>query len=261
MDLEEKVISLLPSHNEEMCENKLSVKKIQIEGNNVESGTLHTATLTPSEGSINDKELVLITDEHIYEPQTAFNSEKKQDPQVGLVISDESIKLEPPNDKLTVIQGTDQPDAPSCVVTCQALSREEAVVEIHPLSVDPEENSVTPGIELITNVKPSDIVNSDLHSLQADSFAPSGFPGARPHKGILKRNPRGCRGLCTCLSCASFRLHSERSFEFSRNQMQDAEEVAEELMKELSYLRKLLKESVVGASDHAFVHVNQVNIA
>ncbi|KAL8128652.1 hypothetical protein V2J09_017807 [Rumex salicifolius] len=60
-------------------------------------------------------------------------------------------------------------------------------------------------------------------------------------KGILKRNPRGCRGLCTCLSCASFRLHAERAFEFSRNQLQDTEEIVMELMKELSQVRTVLE--------------------
>ena len=62
-------------------------------------------------------------------------------------------------------------------------------------------------------------------------------------KGILKRNPRGCRGVCTCLNCASFRLHAERAFEFSKNQLLDAEEVAHNLMKELSHLRNMLESS------------------
>lgn len=59
--------------------------------------------------------------------------------------------------------------------------------------------------------------------------------------GILKRNPRGCRGLCPCLNCASFRLNAERAFEFSRNQMKDAEELALDLMKEMSHLQSLLQ--------------------
>ncbi|KAK7319001.1 hypothetical protein RJT34_03710 [Clitoria ternatea] len=68
-------------------------------------------------------------------------------------------------------------------------------------------------------------------------------PAIGLEKGILKRNPRGCRGLCTCLNCASFRLHAERAFEFSRNQFLDAEEVAQDLMKELSHLRNMLERS------------------
>ncbi|XP_027922246.1 uncharacterized protein LOC114179935 isoform X2 [Vigna unguiculata] len=70
-----------------------------------------------------------------------------------------------------------------------------------------------------------------------------GGPAVGFRKGILKRNPRGCRGLCTCLNCVSFRLHAERAFEFSKNQLLDAEEVAHDLMKELSLLRNMLEKS------------------
>ncbi|KAI7751948.1 hypothetical protein M8C21_008270, partial [Ambrosia artemisiifolia] len=62
-----------------------------------------------------------------------------------------------------------------------------------------------------------------------------------PKNGILKRTPRGCRGICNCLNCTSFRLHAERSFEFSKNQMHDAEEVALELINDLTCLRNLLE--------------------
>ncbi|XP_030507429.2 uncharacterized protein LOC115722370 [Cannabis sativa] len=72
-------------------------------------------------------------------------------------------------------------------------------------------------------------------------------------KGILKRNPRGCRGLCTCLNCASFRLHAERAFEFSKNQMEDTQEVVLDLVKELSNLRKVLEESANIADDDQIV--------
>jgi len=41
-------------------------------------------------------------------------------------------------------------------------------------------------------------------------------PAISSRKGILRKNPRGCRGLCTCLNCVSFRLHAERAFKFSR---------------------------------------------
>ncbi|PIA35963.1 hypothetical protein AQUCO_03400097v1 [Aquilegia coerulea] len=75
--------------------------------------------------------------------------------------------------------------------------------------------------------------------------APSEKLLSAPTRGILKRYPLGCRGICTCLSCASFRLHAERAFEFSRNQMQDTEVVAMDLMKELSNIRVLLEKSIV----------------
>lgn len=78
-------------------------------------------------------------------------------------------------------------------------------------------------------------------------------------KGILRRNPRGCRGLCTCLRCVSFRLHAERTFEFSSNQLQDAEEVAQDLMKELSHLRNLLERSTDSVSNSPAFDGSQVS--
>ncbi|KZV34883.1 hypothetical protein F511_00785 [Dorcoceras hygrometricum] len=82
-------------------------------------------------------------------------------------------------------------------------------------------------------------------------------------KGILKKNPRGCRGPCNCLNCASFHLHAERAFEFSKNQMHDAEEVALELMKELAKLRHLLKNSITkeNGSDNVSLNLIQVKQA
>lgn len=83
-------------------------------------------------------------------------------------------------------------------------------------------------------------------------------PATELGKGILKSTPRGCRGPCHCLQCSSFRLHAERAFEFSRNQMQDAEEMALHLVKELSYIRNMLEKSARNADGHAIVSINQV---
>lgn len=80
-------------------------------------------------------------------------------------------------------------------------------------------------------------------------------------KGILKKNPRGCRGICNCLNCASFRLNAEKAFDFSRNQLLDAQELAQDLMKELSDLRSMLEKSVNGANSIATIPVNQVQEA
>lgn len=247
--------SVLAYDNEQMCKNKLSVDASQIGANNV-------ATLTHSDGSVNDKEPDLISYEPISEPRTAFNSQTKQELQNEKVISDESQNLEPLRDNLAMIQVMDQPETPPCIVNHKTLSKDEAIEEFcHQLSVDSGEDQVTPELELITNMRSPETVNLEQNLLRVDSFYPLGFPDARLSKGILKRNPRGCRGLCTCLNCASFRLHAERAFEFSRNQMQDAEEVAAELMKELSYLRNMLKESTLEANGHAFVCINKVNMA
>ncbi|XP_023006513.1 uncharacterized protein LOC111499219 [Cucurbita maxima] len=81
-------------------------------------------------------------------------------------------------------------------------------------------------------------------------------------KGILKRNRRGCRGICNCLNCSSFRLHAERAFEFSRNQLQDAEEVASDLMKELLLLRGVLEKYADSTKEgDAGYHSNKVKEA
>ncbi|XP_073150482.1 uncharacterized protein [Henckelia pumila] len=84
---------------------------------------------------------------------------------------------------------------------------------------------------------------------------------AGPPKGIIKKNPRGCRGPCNCLNCASFHLHAERAFEFSKNQMHDAEEVALELMNELARLRHLLKKSITNENGSEIVPLNLVKQA
>ncbi|KAL1323347.1 uncharacterized protein LOC107629413 isoform X2 [Arachis ipaensis] len=80
-------------------------------------------------------------------------------------------------------------------------------------------------------------------------------------RGILKRSPRGCRGLCSCLNCASFHLHAERAFEFSRNQFLDAEEVAHDLIKELSHLRKILERSTESVNGNPILDRSQVKEA
>lgn len=85
---------------------------------------------------------------------------------------------------------------------------------------------------------------SDFVPVYPEPISPHRIPFVSPTKGILKKNPKGCRGLCTCLKCSSFRLHAEKAFEFSRSQLLDSEEIALELINELSVLRNLLKKSV-----------------
>ncbi|KAK8548394.1 hypothetical protein V6N13_054798 [Hibiscus sabdariffa] len=94
-----------------------------------------------------------------------------------------------------------------------------------------------------------------------EASTPIGFPIVGLKKGILKRNPPGCRGICSCLNCSSFRLHAERTFEFSRNQMQHAEEVALDLIKEVSFLRNVLEKSASGAKDQSSISINEVKDA
>ncbi|KAL4271269.1 hypothetical protein GQ457_13G030080 [Hibiscus cannabinus] len=94
-----------------------------------------------------------------------------------------------------------------------------------------------------------------------EASTPIGLPIVGLKKGILKRNPPGCRGICSCLNCSSFRLHAERTFEFSRNQMQHAEEVALDLIKEVSFLRNVLEKSASGAKDQSSISINEVKDA
>ncbi|KAJ1283041.1 hypothetical protein BS78_03G097500 [Paspalum vaginatum] len=62
-----------------------------------------------------------------------------------------------------------------------------------------------------------------------------------PKKGILKRHTRGCKGVCMCLDCSTFRLHADRAFEFSRKQMQEADDIISSLLKEVANLRSLVE--------------------
>ncbi|KAK9138505.1 hypothetical protein Sjap_009099 [Stephania japonica] len=115
--------------------------------------------------------------------------------------------------------------------------------------------------EITPDVKPSSAfcVDKDSAHMEVDVTVESLLSSVT--RGILKRHPRGCRGICNCINCASFRLHAERAFEFSRNQLQDAEEVVVELTRELSGLRSLLEKSVNGNESHALSVVSEISEA
>lgn len=118
---------------------------------------------------------------------------------------------------------------------CSALQAGFTKDEIKPISVSVVQDAV--------QIRGCDSLGDPVHGVR---------------KGILKRNPRGCRGLCNCLNCATFRLQAERAFEFSKNQMQDAEEVAFELMKELADIRNLLENSGADANNQVVLRGDQV---
>ncbi|VVA98541.1 unnamed protein product [Arabis nemorensis] len=91
--------------------------------------------------------------------------------------------------------------------------------------------------------------SSNLTAEQLDPSAEMETPSSvSPSKGILKRSIRGCRGICSCLNCSLFRLNAERAFEFSRNQLQDTEEMVLDLVGEISLLRDMLEK--YGSADH-----------
>lgn len=87
------------------------------------------------------------------------------------------------------------------------------------------------------------------HSLERHELA--------PRKGILKKHTRGCKGICFCLDCVSFRIHADRAFDFSRKQMEQADEIILGLIKELTGLRNLVERSV-GAGTSLLLQLNQV---
>ncbi|KAF8724017.1 hypothetical protein HU200_021024 [Digitaria exilis] len=76
------------------------------------------------------------------------------------------------------------------------------------------------------------------HSMEKRGLSPKKLS---PKKGILKRHTRGCKGICMCLDCCTFRLRADRAFEFSRKQMQEADDVINNLLKEVANLRSLVE--------------------
>ncbi|XP_072958834.1 uncharacterized protein [Typha angustifolia] len=91
----------------------------------------------------------------------------------------------------------------------------------------------------------------DIHSLETHASSPP--------KGILKRYTRGCKGICMCLDCVSFRIHADRAYEFSRKQMEEADETITGLLKELVNLRNLVEKSIVSIGGNGGFSVLQLN--
>ncbi|XP_047956337.1 uncharacterized protein LOC125202060 [Salvia hispanica] len=176
-------------------------------------------------------------------------------PDLGMV-NEENSRSKSGRAKLQLDLGSKETTSvaePSSVVsyiqTKQCTFEEAKLVEKQNmcLSVGLEHNNHNTGSSEIVNLKQHSSHINKLDHLDA-LVSPN-----RPFKGILKRNRRGCRGLCNCLNCASFRLHAERAFEFSRNQLQDAEEVASQLMNELANVRLLLEKSIIEKDDSASI--------
>ncbi|XP_027343266.1 uncharacterized protein LOC113855836 [Abrus precatorius] len=136
------------------------------------------------------------------------------------------------------VHGMDLPITLSATVINDVITREEKTTRASSKSSVISEVKGNSSFLISSNEKPTETREC------CQSLSQLRVPAVSFKKGILKRNPRGCRGICACLNCVSFRLHAERAFEFSRNQLLDAEEVARDLMKELSDLRNMLKRSM-----------------
>ncbi|KAF3337489.1 hypothetical protein FCM35_KLT18076 [Carex littledalei] len=66
--------------------------------------------------------------------------------------------------------------------------------------------------------------------------------GASTKMGEIKRDHTGgCKGICMCLDCVLFRTNAERSFEFSKRQLNEADEVVRGLVTEICSLRRVLE--------------------
>ncbi|XP_028759709.1 uncharacterized protein LOC114718530 [Neltuma alba] len=154
------------------------------------------------------------------------------------------------------VANIDSPFTPSSPIMNETTTGEYSTSVSHQLSVYAKAKS-----DSSSNGEKHLNTNLYCQKLQTKTLEKHTTPTVGLKKGILKRNPRGCRGLCTCLNCASFRLHAERAFEFSRNLFLDAEEVALDLMKELFHLRNMLERRTDGANDHPVVDENQVKEA
>ncbi|KAK8577782.1 hypothetical protein V6N13_028047 [Hibiscus sabdariffa] len=143
----------------------------------------------------------------------------------------------------------------SSLINSGLLPREEAKLASCQSPLETEEDCI----------KSTEKCANHERKIEADSLVEASTPPAMPsaslQKGILKRNPRGCRGICTCLICSSFQLHAEKTFEFSRNQMQDAEEMALDLIKEISCLRNMLEKSAFVSKDRTNICIDQVKEA
>ena len=182
-------------------------------------------------------------------PMTLMDSQQEQGSLVKPATLDTKQKLETSNKNVV-----ESPTMSSIsLINSGLLPREEgAKLVAYQLPLETEEDC-TKSTEKCANREKQIEADSSVNASN-----PPGIPSSCLKKGILKRNPRGCRGICTCLNCSSFRLHAERSFEFSRNQVQDAEEVALDLIKELSYLRNMLEKSTFGAKEQTSIYINQV---
>lgn len=148
---------------------------------------------------------------------------------------------------------------PSSNINNDVLTKQCASEEPEP--VGKQNMCLDMGLELHnSNAEPIEKVglNQNLFEVEASSDI-SVCTTNRLGKGILKKNPLGCRGLCNCLNCASFRLHADRAFEFSRNQMHNAEEIASELMEELANLRILLEKSIRQNNNSLGIQLNPVS--
>ncbi|KAM1049842.1 hypothetical protein ACFX11_031905 [Malus domestica] len=258
-DLKQKQLSPVTPNQQETPMDKSEGLKFQSKHQICDPGTLPTPQLVTANGSSNDGGQNLTSPEHVPESQMPIDLQEEH--YAEQAVSGKQSKLETRPEIMSFEQETDAPVTLLCPSTCEATSIKDGAISVSDsLSDKPEEEGTSSRTALSNGGKPLQANSLSQNSSEIAATVSSGIHEVGPRKGILKRNPRGCRGLCSCLNCASFRLHAERAFEFSRNQMQDAEEVALDLMKELSNLRKILELSAASATNPS-MNLNEVKEA
>ncbi|KAH7521553.1 uncharacterized protein LOC107422326 isoform X1 [Ziziphus jujuba] len=263
MDLEEKLVSpTFGSNHQEIPIEKSNDSGFHMECQTCDPGPPLIAALTTATSSFDDKEPSPLSPECSTGFQMPVESGKEQQLQIEGFVADKASKLKASPGTSSSLHGPDLPPILLHPMNCEPSSGEEGALSVsNNLYVDTEADSSRSVMESSDGVKVEVEGWFCPNSSPSEIPISSGLPAVGLEKGILKRNPKGCRGLCTCLNCASFRLHAERSFEFSKNQMEDAKEVALDLIKELSNLRAILEKSAEGADDRVVVHVNKVKEA
>ncbi|XP_068318974.1 uncharacterized protein [Pyrus communis] len=256
-DLKQKQLSPVTPNQQETLMDKSNGLKFQSKHQICDPGTLPTPQLVTANGSSNDGGQNLTSPEHARESQMPIDLQDEPYQSV----KDGAISISELETRPEIMSSEQETVTLLCPSTCEATSIKDGAISVSDsLSYKPEEEGTSSRTALSNGGKPLQANSLSQNSSEIAATVSSVVHEVGPRKGILKRNPRGCRGLCSCLNCASFRLHAERAFEFSRNQMLDAEEVAFDLMKELSNLRKILELTAASATNPS-MNLNEVKEA
>lgn len=226
-----------------------------------DSCTLEMATLPTANHVSGSNHLNLICSKQNSDSPMSNGSREEQESEVVDMISDHQDGQS--NDVPTIVRlvsGSSSVTTPLCssFVCPTSFSADDGNSVSHEISADAEEGCRKSAVKITNSAKPADTGCFSQNSSKVEVSDPLGIHAHDSRKGILKRVPRGCKGPCMCLKCASFRLHAERAFEFSKNQMQDAEEVTLDLIKELSHLRNMLEKAAFGSNDNHAICINEV---
>lgn len=238
-----------PEHKKNTEENTPSSMLVS-ENEGTEDMVTSDVAREPDTCSNEDKELVPC--EAVSVSQEESGTDKEQETQVKHVIPDTEKNLDTPHNALGSEVQFSSPITGSGDSTEVSLS---ALNNICVQDLAGEEIMKTNSENREEQVEAN---GSDSTAELLDPSPVSGTPTSiSPSKGILKRSIRGCRGICSCLNCSSFRLNAERAFEFSRNQLQDTEVMVLDLVGEISHLREMLEK--YSSADHSESNKIQVS--